>query len=213
MIPPYAWTVLWPGLSRLWLRGQWRGLAIAIGFALLLNGLIITTFLWPRIIGTEHAAVVVNSLGWFVVLCFWGASTWTAWHLLPRLQPGADVRGDDALFLEAQHEYLKGNWYGAEQRLQRMLIDSPRDADAHLLLATLYRHTRRYDEARRVLDFLLRIDGGAKWLFEIGEEHRRIVLQQERETEDGNQKRNQPEIKNEQVSEESPDPLPASKAA
>ncbi len=184
MVPPYAWTVLWPGLARLWLRGHWPGLATALLFGGLLNGLIVTTFLWPRIIGSDGAAAMVNVVGWFVVLCFWGASAWTSWRLLPRLQPGADARGDDALFLQAQHEYLRGNWYGAEQLLQRLLADSPRDADAHLLLSTLYRHTRRYDDAQKVLDFLLRIDGGAKWLFEIREEHRRIALQQERDSEE-----------------------------
>jgi tetratricopeptide (TPR) repeat protein len=176
----YSWTILWPGLARLWLRGQWGGLGIALLFAALLNGLLVTTFLWPRVIGTNDAAVVFNIVGWFVVLCFWGASVWTTWHLLPRLKPGADARGDDTLFLRAQTEYLKGNWYDAERLLEQLLGESPRDADAHLLLAGLYRHTRRYDEARQRLDSLERLDGGAKWLFEIDEERRRLASLPER---------------------------------
>jgi tetratricopeptide (TPR) repeat protein len=174
-MPPHAWTLVWPGLARLWLRGQWQGLGIAVLFAGLLNGLIVTTFLWPRTIGNEQSAVVLNIVGWFVVVCFWGASFWTTWHHLPRWRPGADARGDDALFLQAQTEYLQGHWYDAEQLLTRMLSDSPRDADAHLLLAALYRHTRRYQEARQRLDLIERLEHGARWLFEIDEERRRLA--------------------------------------
>ena len=174
-MPPNAWTVVWPGLSRLWLRGQWRGLALAMGFAAALNGLLVATFLWPRLIGTDSWSVVFSALGWPALLCFWGASVWNTWRLLPRLQPGADAHGDDALFLRAQTEYLRGHWYEAEKLLVRLLADSPRDADAHLLLASLFRHTRRYEEAQRQWDLLERLDNGARWLFEIDEERRRLA--------------------------------------
>jgi tetratricopeptide (TPR) repeat protein len=162
-------------LARLWLRGQWQGLGIAVLFAALLNGLIVTTFLWPRAIGSAGAAVVFNVLGWFVVVCFWGASFWTTWRFLPRWQASSEARGDDALLLRAQTEYLQGHWYDAEQSLVRLLQDAPRDADAHLLLAALYRHTQRYEEARQRLALIERLDSGGRWLFEIDEERRRIA--------------------------------------
>jgi hypothetical protein len=47
--------------------------------------------------------------------------------------------------------------------------------DAHLLLAALYRHTRRYEEARQRLDLIERLEHGARWLFEIDEERRRLA--------------------------------------
>ena len=174
-MPPHAWTLCWPGLARLWLRGEWAGLGIALLFASLLNGLIVTTFLWPRAIGSEAGAAVLNIVGWFVVVCFWGASFWTTWRLLPRWRPGAEARGDDALFMRAQTEYLQGHWYDAEQLLQQLLDDAPRDAEAHLLLAGLYRHTQRYEEAKQRLNLVERLDGGGRWLFEIDEERRRIA--------------------------------------
>jgi tetratricopeptide (TPR) repeat protein len=174
-MPPYAWTLCWPGLARLWLRGQWQGLGIALLFGSLLNGLIVTTFLWPRVIGSEAGSAVFNVLGWFVVVCFWGASFWTTWRFLPRWQPGAETRGDDALFLRAQTQYLQGHWYDAEQLLERLLRDAPRDADAHLLLAGLYRHTQRYEEARQRLALIEHLEHGARWLFEIDEERRRLA--------------------------------------
>lgn len=169
-----AWTLLWPGLARLWLRGQWQGLVIAVGFGVALNTLLVTTFLWPRLIGGATEGAIFNGTLGCMVLCFWGASVYKTWHLLPRLASGADTRGDDALFLRAQTEYLRGNWYDAEKLLGRLLSESPRDADAQLLLASLYRQTSRFDEARKTLAHLERLDGGGKWLFEIHEERRRL---------------------------------------
>jgi len=46
--------------------------------------------------------------------------------------------------------------------------------DALLLLATLYRHTRRCDEAAKQLDRLDRLDEAVKWRWEI--EHERELL-------------------------------------
>jgi hypothetical protein len=179
-MPSYAWTVAWPGLARLWLRGDWAGLGTAMLFAAVVNGAIVTTCLWPALVGLEGPSVVFSAAVWMTVLCFWGASCWSSWRALPRLQPGGDARGDDALFLKAQTEYLRGHWYDAEQLLQRMLQEAPRDAEAHLLLATLYRHTERWEEARQRLRVVERLQGGSRWLFEVAEEERRLNLAMER---------------------------------
>ena len=43
----FAWiTCLWPGLSRLWLRGQWMGLGWAAGFGVWLNLVLTCQFVW-----------------------------------------------------------------------------------------------------------------------------------------------------------------------
>jgi uncharacterized protein HemY len=170
-----AWTIFWPGLAPLWLRGRWYGLFLAIGFAAALNGLLVTTFLWPRLVGSGSEVVVFNVVGWCLVLCFWGASVQRTWRLLPRLQPGADARGDDALYLQAQTEYLRGDWFSSEKHLRRLLEDSPRDADALLLLASLNRRSGRVADARRLLMELERLSGGGKWLFEIHQERRLLA--------------------------------------
>ena len=181
----HQWTVFWPGLSRLWLRGEGSGLLAAVLFGLVVNSLLITTFVWPRLLGTEGTTQVFNLLGWFAVLCFWGVSVVSTWRLLPRLLPGADSRGDDALFMRAQHEYLKGHWFEAEKLLLKLLEQSPRDADALVILAGLYRRTERYEEAERQLILLEHLEGGGKWLFEIDTERR--LLAQNREQADDEQ--------------------------
>lgn len=179
----YRWTVLWPGLAGLWLRGQGGGLATALAFAVVVNILLITTFLWPRLLGTVGSTTVFNFLGWFAVLCFWGVSLHSAWRRLPRLLPGADARGDDALLVQAQHAYLKGHWYDAEKHLRRLLDDSPRDVDACLMLTGVYRRTQRLAEAEQLLQLVECMPGCGKWLFEIDQE-RRLLAQNRQQADD-----------------------------
>jgi single-stranded DNA-specific DHH superfamily exonuclease len=65
---------------------------------------------------------------------------------------------------------LKGNWFEAECVLVGLLRCDPRDVDAGLMLATLFRHTGRLDEAARQLDSVERFDEAAKWIVEIDRE-------------------------------------------
>ena len=44
---PWA-AYLWPGLPHLWNEGSWAGLALAVGFTVLLNTLILATFVWTE---------------------------------------------------------------------------------------------------------------------------------------------------------------------
>jgi hypothetical protein len=49
MMTFYRLLCLWPGLARLWLRGDLRGLLAAVGFAGLLNAALVATLIWPEI--------------------------------------------------------------------------------------------------------------------------------------------------------------------
>jgi cytochrome c-type biogenesis protein CcmH/NrfG len=60
--------------------------------------------------------------------------------------------------------------------LVEMLATNERDLDARLLLATLYRHNRRYDEATKQLEVLVRFEGAEKWTVEI-ERERALVAE------------------------------------
>ncbi|MCH2180662.1 MAG: hypothetical protein MK108_01530 [Mariniblastus sp.] len=80
----------------------------------------------------------------------------------------------DTLFNRAQGEYLKGNWLEVERILKGRLKHSDRDVESRLLLATLYRHTRRPELARAELESLKRFDESVHWDFEIRNEFERI---------------------------------------
>lgn len=56
----------WPGLSRLWLRGHGPSLLIAVGFSILLNLALVSTFLWPALLGEAFPA-----LAWPVIGLVW----------------------------------------------------------------------------------------------------------------------------------------------
>lgn len=160
---PYI-ICLWPGLPRLWLRGDWAALAIAVAFGAALNLVLVSSFVWPELLPPSF-----NLIGWFVLGTVWLASVCQAYRALPHLRepPRVDDRG---LFIQAQAEYLKGHWFEAETLLRQLLRYCSRDVDVLLMLATLYRRTKRYDEATKQLDRLDRLDEARKWRSEIAQE-------------------------------------------
>jgi len=82
----------------------------------------------------------------------------------------------EGLFIRAQTEYLNRHWLEAEELLLKLLACRERDAEAHLMLATLYRHTGRVAESGECLTRLERLDGGDRWAVEIARE--RWLLEQ-----------------------------------
>jgi hypothetical protein len=155
---------LWPGLPRLWLRGDWSSLAFACGFGVALNLGLVSSFIWPELLPSPF---VIS--GWLVLGAVWLASAVRTFWSLPFLCNSGQV-DDQGLFIAAQGEYLRGHWFEAENLLHELLGRSPADVDAHLLLATLYRHTRRIDEAHERLRLMERLDGVERWRSEISVE-------------------------------------------
>ena len=168
---------LWPGLPQLWLTGACSGLALAVGFAALLDLLLLTSLLW-----TEWVEPAFRVAGWTAVAVLWGVSVMTGWRW-SREQPARrrTSRGED-LFPRALGEYLKGNWYEAETACKNMLRRLPGDVQARLLLATLLRRTARWAEARQQLEALKRLEAAATWEFEIADEEQRLADAQEQAT-------------------------------
>ena len=76
---------------------------------------------------------------------------------------------EPGLFIRAQAEYLRSNWFEAES-LFRRLTDCRDDVEANLMLATLYRRTGREDRAKRQLQVLAQSPAASAWSFEIQRE-------------------------------------------
>ena len=74
------------------------------------------------------------------------------------------------LFEEALEDYLKGNWFEAERKLNLLMRRDEHDLEARLLMATLLRHTKRFDDATHQLNLLVRLDGAQRWALEIHRE-------------------------------------------
>ncbi|MCA9125258.1 MAG: hypothetical protein H6822_01795 [Planctomycetaceae bacterium] len=160
---PYI-ICLWPGLPRLWIRGDWAALATAVAFGAALNLVLVSSFVWPELLPPSFTLI-----GWLILGTTWLAAAFQAYRSLPLLRepPRVDDRG---LFIQAQAEYLRGHWFEAETLLRQLLRYCSRDVDVLLMLATLYRRTKRYDEAAKQLDRLDRLDEAFKWRWEIVQE-------------------------------------------
>ncbi len=181
--PKMHWTAyLWPGLSRLWVRGSWAGLAVAVGFTVLANTLLMATLVY-----SDWMAVNVQLGGYAMLALIWMLAWWES--RADRRRDGADSSEDgqseispvdqreeerDQKFREMQQCYLRGDWVATEQRLLLLLKQDARDVESRLMLATLWRHQGRDEEAIRQLDRLERLEAASPWQYEIEAERKAI---------------------------------------
>ncbi|EAQ79856.1 hypothetical protein DSM3645_21989 [Blastopirellula marina DSM 3645] len=125
---------------------------------------------WPELVGeTIHHSI------WYVVTAVWATST--GWSIYRVARGGFQPLDEsvEALFHAAQNEYLQGQWHQAEATLLRLLTRDPRDAEARLMLATLYRHTQQYDAALDAIAKLIKLDAAGRWWSEIQRERRLLA--------------------------------------
>ena len=160
---------LWPGLPQLWLQGQVSALVVAVAFSGLLQGMMLTSFIW-----SEWVPSGVRTAGWLTLLGGWLFALGVSWRRLPYLAGERHRDCADALFREAQTEYLRGNWYQAQSLLEQVLRQNAGDVDAGLMLASLYRHVRRVEEARQQLRRLGQFELSEKWKLEIQREFEQL---------------------------------------
>jgi hypothetical protein len=154
-------------------------LALAIGFTALANLLAATTLVWSEWLPGRVRWIALGVLS-AIWLAAWieGRADWRRW--LSELSedettPPVDAAGQsDAWYRDAQAAYLGGDWVSAEKTLVKLLKQDPRDAEARLMLATLWRHEGRIEPASRELDRLERLETAAPWEFEIACERERI---------------------------------------
>ncbi len=169
---------LWPGLPRLWWRGDWRALLVAIFFAVAVNFSVLTSFVWPETLSFRW-----QLLGWMSLLGLWGISVVWGARQLAGLSAPRDGAALQDLFVQAQSEYLRGHWLEAESLLRQVLQRSDRDVDARLLLAALCRRTGRLEACAQQLATLESIAGSEKWSMEIGRERRLLHSGSEQQVE------------------------------
>ena len=167
-------TCLWPGLARLWFRGEWTGLLTACAFAALVNGLVAATLLW-----SEVAPDPLRWSAWLVASLWWIAAAVLTLRNLREIASATSGDPHQGLFVAAQREYLRGNWIEAEANLRKLLRRAPRDVESLLLLATIFRRTQRHDDARQQLQQLSRLDAARRWQTELRTE--RELLRRETE--------------------------------
>lgn len=171
-----AWMLFWPGLAGLWLRGRWLSLAAAVGFAAAVNVALLTTFVWPRFLSRDLPSWASPLSAWVLVLWLWTLGWRSGAQILSR-EAAKSLRPDaasDAQLCEAQTAYLKGHWLEAESLLVRLLARRPGDAEARLLLASVFRRSGRDELARQQLTALAQLPAAAVWRDEITAELKQL---------------------------------------
>ncbi len=169
---------LWPGLPRLWWRGDWRALLVAVFFAVAVNFSLLTSFVWPEMLPFRWQLLV-----WTTVSGLWGISFFWGTRQLAALVVPRDGTAQQDLFVQAQSEYLRGHWLEAESLLRQLMQRNDRDVDSPLLLATLYRRTGRVEACAEQLAMLESMDGAEKWSMEIGRERQLLKSGSEQQVE------------------------------
>jgi hypothetical protein len=163
-------TLLWPGWPQLWFAGAWSGLAIALGFAVLLDLGLLTSRMWTELLSGGMRTAI-----WLALATIWSVSAAVSFRWVGNLQTGRFQPAEHELFLHARNEYLKGNWFEAETTLGRLLDRNVLDIEARLLRANLLARTARRKEASGELDRLGRMDGGEIWRMEIARLRSRLA--------------------------------------
>lgn len=151
----------------MWWRGDGKALLGALGFAAAVNLGLVSSLVWSASLPTWLLVA-----GWFALGAIWLGYAVHGWRLIPILrgEDGSPARED--LFVRAQAEYLNRHWLEAEELLHELLAEREQDAEARLMLATLYRHTGRPGEAADCLTRLERMDASQRWRVEIARERR-----------------------------------------
>lgn len=158
-------TYLWPGLSRLWHHGDLAALGTAIAFAVLLNLMLLFSFVRPE--GTWNTW---RGCGWAMLVAFWAFGVWQAARHQASSRDLPQVHNQQDLFIRAQAEYLRGRWVEAQSLLEQLIRHNPGDIESHLLLSSVFRRSRRIDLSRKQLRRLYEFEEAAQWRFEIERE-------------------------------------------
>ena len=157
-------ALLWPGLPYILGSASVRALGVSIAAAAVLNLLLAATFLWDELL-----APTARNWGWLVLAVFWVAAA--VLFVVQRWWGQTAIVSDATVSFQAALEhYLRGDWFQTERLLGAILKANPEDVEARLLLATLFRHTGRRDDARRELQRLADIPAASAWQWEIERE-------------------------------------------
>jgi hypothetical protein len=142
-------------------------------FGLLLNLAVATTFVWTELVSPEVEAAM-----WMASAFLWFGSLAVAITQGERNRYARSGHGED-LFLAANGEYLKGRFAESAALLQQLIRRNRRDVEARLMLATIRRQENRWEEAKEHLRYLRRLDGAARWEWEIEREWAGVCRQEQ----------------------------------
>ena len=160
---------MYPGYSGMIRYGHRSFLAMALGFALMIDAFLIANFYWTELITVSQRNILLIALfgAWIALMMV--DSFWK--HHCASIKP----EEHDATFRQTLCHYLRGDWFAAESQMLPYLKKYPKDIEMLLLQATMYRHSERYEEALLVFDKLQLLQDSRYWHAEIESERSLIA--------------------------------------
>ncbi|TWU50990.1 hypothetical protein Poly51_42830 [Rubripirellula tenax] len=168
-------TCLWPGMPELWWRGRLSALPLAVGFAIALNAVLVTRYIFP-----EWLSGGLVSMAFWIGVLVWGFYVAKSVRELPGIVAPRKVSDEPDRFAEAHQAFLRGDYSEAESLLNQVLAIEARDPPALLLLSGVYRHTDRFESAELLLAEIRRLEVSDRWFLEIQAEASRLKRALER---------------------------------
>ena len=168
---------MFPGYSGIVQYGHRSFLAIALGFAFLVNAFLVANFYWTALITTGQRNVLLIALFGAWIALMLADSFWKR-----RLGSAIQPEQHDETFRRVIRHYLCGDWFAVESQILPHLKKHPKDVEMLLLQATMYRRTERYEEALLVLDRLKLLQDSRYWIVEIESEWALVTAKLERES-------------------------------
>jgi hypothetical protein len=164
---------------------------VAVAFAALVNVALLSGVVWTEF---ELFIPAGRTIIWLAIVVIWVGSALFSieWDRRHPDQPSPEPsQAAQDTYAEVVEHYLQQNWYETERLVAQLLRRNVRDVDARLMLASVLRHTHRFDEAAGQLDRLGRIEGSQKWDREMRRE-RTLLAQAVAATEDSAGQRDAP---------------------
>lgn len=166
------WIGCWPGLAKLWYRGDVVSVLFVSLYGIALNVALLATFYW------EAWLTPWTLRGLWVGLA--ASSIFSLIHVSMRwagiLGLEKSSHDHEGWFREAQESYLRGDYFEAEAVLQRIFSSGQADVEAALLMVSILRRTRRWVQALYCIDRLLLLEKASVWSLELHQERRKIQL-------------------------------------
>ena len=161
----------WPGARGIHRYGRWSFLLIALAFSILSCAMIFVHLHWTQVFNQrlQNLTFAIYVIAW-IALLMKSSKIERKIRIKQRIpEPEKDI------FRDAQLHYLQGNLFETECCLNMLLKRNARDVDAMLMMATLFRHIKRIDEAIALIKQLDLLEESRRLKYEIRSEKRKIM--------------------------------------
>ncbi len=163
----------WPGFQKLWHKGDFHSLLVALLFGWVLMVAWLATFVWPEwlsgFFSPEWLAQGIVSGLWLALVV---ASIRSAIHAVLSFSSSAGSGGvaRQENLENAQALYLQANYFEAERLVRKNLSGEVEDVESSLLWISILRRTRRIAQALELISNVDKLDAAMPWLAELRSE-------------------------------------------